>query len=406
MPELPDITIYIEALERRIVGQPLDRRTRSSTPFVLRSVDPPLDAVVGAVVAACARLGKRIVIDAGRRALARHPPHDRRPAALEAAGRASVPASIALAAFEFPTGTLVLTEAGTKRRASLHLVRGEEALAQFDRGGLEVLDADARAFAERLARENHTLKRSLTDPRLFSGIGNAYSDEILHRARLSPLALTQKLSDEEIARLFDATRSDARSNGPTRLRAEAGDGFPEKVTAFRDGDGRPRPLRPALPRLRHARAAHRLRRQRDQLLPALPDGGPDARRPCAVAAAEGGLAEDDRRGGRRECRTCHPARASESRDLHFSDAPYWRTLNDGTRISSGASVTRTNSDTNAKRPRKRMPPEAVPHSLILASYCPAGTATPTAALDASAGTTSIAPYLWFPPQRRRASRES
>jgi formamidopyrimidine-DNA glycosylase len=234
VPELPDVTVYIEALEERIVGQTLDGYAILS-PFILRTVDPPLDAAVGKAVLGVSRLGKRIVMEfedelfvvihlmiAGRfRWLAPN-------------ARKKVPARISLAEFEFATGTLVLTEAGTKRRASLHVIKGRNALAQFDRGGLEVLDATREQFAERLTRENHTLKRSLTDPRLFSGVGNAYSDEILHRAKLSPMKLTSRLSDDEIGRLFDATR-DTLVEWTDRMRAERGEGFPEKVTAFREG---------------------------------------------------------------------------------------------------------------------------------------------------------------------------
>lgn len=234
MPELPDVTVYIEALERRIVGQSLTAYAILSA-FVLRTVEPSLDEIVGRTVLGLERLGKRIIIGfdddlfvvihlmiAGRfRWLAPD-------------ARKKVPAKLSLARFDFPTGSLVFTEAGSKRRASLHVVRGREALRQFDRGGLEVLDAKREAFAERLRQENHTVKRSLTDPRLFSGIGNAYSDEILHRARISPLKLTGKLSDEEIDRLFGATR-ETLIDWTDRMRAETGDGFPEKVTAFREG---------------------------------------------------------------------------------------------------------------------------------------------------------------------------
>ena len=234
MPELPDVSVYIEAMERRILVQPLVAYAILS-PFVLRTVEPSLDELVGRRVERIERLGKRIIIAfendlfvvihlmiAGRfRWLAPN-------------ARNKVPARISLAQLEFPTGTLVFTEAGSKRRASLHVVRGRAALAQFDRGGLEVLDAQPSAFAERLTRENHTLKRSLTDPRLFSGIGNAYSDEILHRARISPLKLTSKLTEEEIGRLFDATR-ETLVDWTERMRVETGDGFPEKVTAFREG---------------------------------------------------------------------------------------------------------------------------------------------------------------------------
>jgi len=231
MPELPDITVYVEALNRRIAGATLgDVRMRS--PFLLRSVDPPISAVKGKVVTEARRLGKRIVFAleddlfmvlhlmiAGRLKW--------REAGKKAAGK------IDLAAFDFSTGTLLLTEAGSKRRASLHLVRGTDALAEFDRGGLEVLTASVTEFAERLTSESHTVKRSLTDPRLFSGIGNAYSDEILHRAKLSPVKLTRRLTGAETEALFDATRA-TLLEWTDRLRTETGDGFPEKVTAFRD----------------------------------------------------------------------------------------------------------------------------------------------------------------------------
>ncbi len=234
MPELPDVTVYIEALERRIAGQQLEAYAILS-PFVLRTVEPSLDDLVGRRVVALERLGKRIIIAFDDELfVVIHLMIAGRFRWLAPTARKKVPARISLAQFEFATGTLVFTEAGTKRRASLHVVRGRAALAQFDRGGLEVLDAKPSAFAERLQRENHTLKRSLTDPRLFSGIGNAYSDEILHRARISPLKLTSKLSDEEIARLFDATR-ETLLDWTERMRVETGDGFPEKVTAFREG---------------------------------------------------------------------------------------------------------------------------------------------------------------------------
>jgi formamidopyrimidine-DNA glycosylase len=230
LPELPDITVYVEALRRRVVGQPLEE-VRLKTPFLLRTVEPPLADLIGKRVVAVERLGKRLVLEmddelfvvihlmiAGRL-------HWRARGA-KSGGRSDI------AAFEFPTGVLSLTEAGTKRRASLHLVRGRRGLAEFTRGGLEPLDGSLEDFGTRLRSENHTVKRSLTDPRLFSGIGNAYSDEILHRARLSPVKLTSRLTDEEIARLFDATRS-TLIEWTERLRAETGDEFPEKVTAFR-----------------------------------------------------------------------------------------------------------------------------------------------------------------------------
>ncbi len=230
MPELPDIVVYAERLEAFVRGEPIERIELRS-PFVLRSVDPPLAAATGKRVRSVRRLGKRLVLVldddlflvlhlmiAGRLRW--------RPVGKKLAGR------MVLAAFGFPRGTLYLTEAGSTRRATLHLVRGEAALAPFERGGLEVLGAPLEQFAARLRAENHTLKRSLTDPRLFSGIGNAYSDEILHRAGLSPLALTSKLSDGDVARLFDATRA-VLLEWTDRLRREVGDGFPEEVTAFR-----------------------------------------------------------------------------------------------------------------------------------------------------------------------------
>ena len=232
MPELPDVVVYVEALERRILGQPL-ARVRLASPFVLRSVDPPVREAEGRRVVAVRRLGKRIGLALeGELFVVIH---------LMIAGRlrwrppgAKTPGRIGLAAFDFPGGTLLLTEAGSKRRASLHLVRGDAALAGFDRGGLEPLETSLAGFRDRLVSESHTLKRALTDPRLFSGIGNAYSDEILHRARLSPVALTRRLDDDGIERLYGAVRA-VLVGWTDRLRREAGDGFPENVTAFRDG---------------------------------------------------------------------------------------------------------------------------------------------------------------------------
>jgi len=232
MPELPDITVYIDHLETRLTGQALER-VRILNPFVLRSVSPPIAVVEGRKVTGVQRMGKRMVIALdGALFLVLH---------LMIAGRlrwlakgAKLPGRGTLAVFEFPDGVLVFTEAGTKRRASLHLVEGEAGLAAIDPGGLEVLEADVEEFAARLKRENHTLKRALTDPRLFSGIGNAYSDEILHRARLSPIALTSSLSERDLKRLYDATRV-TLAEWTERLRKEAGTEFPEKVTAFREG---------------------------------------------------------------------------------------------------------------------------------------------------------------------------
>ena len=232
MPELPDITVYIERLQALLAGQPLER-IQVVNPFVLRSVDPPVAVLEGRRPSGFRRLGKRIAIAfdgpgdlflvihlmiAGRLRW--------RPAGKKLGGR------MVLAALQFPAGTLYLTEAGTTRRATLHVVAGEVALAGFDRGGLEVLEADLNSFEARLRSENHTLKRALADPRLFSGIGNAYSDEILHRARLSPMVLTGKASAEEVAMLYQATRQVLRE-WTERLRREVGEGFPEEVTAFR-----------------------------------------------------------------------------------------------------------------------------------------------------------------------------
>ena len=230
MPELPDVTVYLEALERRILGARLER-VRLLTPFVLRSVDPPLSAATGKAVVGFRRLGKRIVIGLQDDLfLVIH---------LMIAGRlhwrpagARPPGKIGLAAFDFSTGTLILTEAGTKRRASLEVVRGETALREHDPGGIDVFTAPLDAFQSALTAENHTLKRVLTDPRVFSGVGNAYSDEILHRARLSPVKQSQSLDAEEIRRLWEATRT-VLTEWIERLRQEAGEDFPEGVTAFR-----------------------------------------------------------------------------------------------------------------------------------------------------------------------------
>ncbi len=231
MPELPDITVYIEALASRLVGQPLER-TRIAKPFLLRSVDPPISATEGKRVTGVRRMGKRIILELEDDLfLVIHLMIAGRLRWLPAGGK--VPGKIGLAAFDFPNGSLILTEAGSKRRASLWLVRGEQALEQFERGGLEVLDSSLAQFTERLVQENHTLKRSLTDPRLFSGIGNAYSDEILHRAKLSPIKHTRRLSEDENQRLFDATRV-VLVEWTQRLRRESKGDFPAKVTAFRE----------------------------------------------------------------------------------------------------------------------------------------------------------------------------
>jgi formamidopyrimidine-DNA glycosylase len=232
MPELPDIELYLHALKPRIVGQRVEG-VRLASPFLLRSIDPPVEALIGREVRALRRIGKRIVWQFDGELFAVF--H------LMIAGRfrwkergASVPGKVGLAAFDFPSGTLLLTEAGSKRRASLHLVRGEPALQDHDPGGLEVIGATAEAFAAVLRRENHTIKRALTDPHLLSGIGNAYSDEILHAARMSPMKLTAQMTDAEIAALYRHVVSTLQ-NWRDRLIQEAGEAFPEKVTAFRDG---------------------------------------------------------------------------------------------------------------------------------------------------------------------------
>lgn len=230
MPELPDITVYLDALDRRVLGRTL-WRVQLVSPFVLRSVDPPLSAVSGKVVRELRRIGKRIVfaldddlfLVVHLMVAGRFKWHDKTP---------KLSRRLALAAIEFDSGTLVLTEAGTKRRASLYVVRGENALRELDRGGMEVLTSSRNDFTARLRSENHTLKRSLADPRLFSGIGNAYSDEILHRAGLSPLMLTSRLSDDQATRLHAATLA-TLTEWIDRLRAETADQFPTKVTAFR-----------------------------------------------------------------------------------------------------------------------------------------------------------------------------
>jgi formamidopyrimidine-DNA glycosylase len=232
VPELPDILLYLRALEPRIVGQPLER-VRLASPFLLRSVEPPITAAEGRTVRSLRRLGKRIVIGLeGEVYLVLH---------LMIAGRlrwrergAAIPGKVGLAAFDFPGGTAILTEAGSRRQASLHVVAGQSGLAAHDPGGLDVLAIDREVFAEALRAENHTIKRALTDPAIFSGIGNAYSDEILHAAKLSPMKLTRALDENEVTRLFEAVRSTLRL-WIARLQEEAGDSFPEKVTAFRDG---------------------------------------------------------------------------------------------------------------------------------------------------------------------------
>jgi len=232
VPELPDLTVYVEALRARVVGTRLER-VRLGSPFLLRTVDPPLDRTAGRLAESVDLLGKRIVISlAGDIHLVLH---------LMIAGRihwkpagAKLEGRRGLAAFDFERGTLTMTEAGSKRRAALHVVGGAANLGALDRGGLDVVHSSGDEFRQALLAENHTVKRALTDPRLFSGIGNGYSDEILHAARLSPLQLTRNLDDEEIERLHAAVVATLR-HWTDRLRAETGDAFPEKVTAFRDG---------------------------------------------------------------------------------------------------------------------------------------------------------------------------
>ena len=268
---------------------------RVANPFLVRTVEPSIGAAAGRRVRALRRIGKRIAIGLEDELyLVVH---------LMIAGRlhwkepgASLPKRRGLAAFDFPGGTLTLTEAGSKRRASLHVIAGEGALAALDPGGVDVMDADLDTFARVLTKRNHTLKRALTDPHVFSGIGNAYSDEILHRARLSPVKLTERMAPDEIARLHAAARR-TLTEWTERLRAEAGEGFPEKVTAFRPDMGRPRTLRRAVPGLRRPGPAYRPRRSRDQLLRALPDRRQALGRPRAVAPAEEGLAPYPRRAG-------------------------------------------------------------------------------------------------------------
>jgi formamidopyrimidine-DNA glycosylase len=231
MPELPDVTVYVELIAAKTVGRTIDR-VRVASPFVVRSVDPPVSTAEGKTVRDVRRIGKRIAIGLDDDIwVVIH---------LMIAGRfrwlspgAKIPGRLGLAAFDFENGTLLLTEAGTQRRASITLVRGQEALDAIDRGGVEPLEIDEATFADQLKKENHTLKRSFTDPTLFSGIGNAYSDEIFHRARISPIKLTSRLTDEEISRLYSATR-DVLVEWTNRLRSEAGGEFPKKVTAFHD----------------------------------------------------------------------------------------------------------------------------------------------------------------------------
>ena len=289
MPEFPDVTVYIEALSERVLNQPI-QKIRIGSPFVLRSFDPAIGAAEGKKVLALRRLGKRIVFELDDELfLIIH---------LMIAGRfhwkpkgAKIARKYGQAAFDFPNGTLLLTEAGTKKRASIYLVRGRAALQEHDPGGLEVFDASLEQFREALTRENHTLKRSLTDPHLFSGIGNAYSDEILHRARLSPIRLTQQMTAVEIETLYHAIR-ESLNDWVERLRKERGSELPGKSHRLPPRHGRPRQIPKAVSGLRLSRPAYRPRRERNQLLRALPDRWKVTGRPIAVAASKRGLAAD------------------------------------------------------------------------------------------------------------------
>ncbi len=287
MPELPDIALYLEALAARVVGQPI-LKLRIGNPFVVRTIEPPPSDLAGREVLGLRRLGKRIVfVLSDEFFIVVH---------LMIAGRlrwrdagAAIPGKVGLAAFDFPSGTVIFTEAGSKRQASIHIVRGEAALAALDPQGLEVLDADLPTFASRLRQENHTLKRALTDPHIFSGIGNAYSDEILHAARLSPMKTVAALSDDEVARLFAATRATLEAWIATPARG-SGWRVPREGHRVPSRDGGSRPLRPALPGLRVPRAADCLHAERGQLLQPLSDRRTAPLRSRVVALAQGGLA--------------------------------------------------------------------------------------------------------------------
>ena len=270
MPELPDIAAYLDALAPRVLGQPLER-LRIGNPFIVRTIRPEPGDLAGHLVLRLDRIGKRIVFafDSDLFAIVH----------LMIAGRfrwrdrgAAIPGKVGLAAFDFPSGTLLLTEAGSRRQASIHLVEGEEAVRTFDPGGLEVMQADFDQFFGRLIRHNHTLKRALTDPHIFSGIGNAYSDEILHAAQLSPMKLTSSLSREEVQRLFEATAANARGlDGEAPGRGQGG--LSRKSHGIPGRDGGARPVWQALSGLRLSRSAHRLCAQRGQLLQPVSDGG-------------------------------------------------------------------------------------------------------------------------------------
>ena len=294
MPELPDVVVYTEALTSTVVNRTLERLSIPS-PFVLRSVTPPIQSVVGQEIRGIRRIGKRIVLTFGSDLfLVVHLMIAGRLRWRERGRKLGLGPKIVLASFEFAHGTLWLTEAGSKKRASMQLVQGEGALNALNPGGVEPLQITNEQFLDALTRENHTVKRALTDPHLFSGIGNAYSDEILHAARLSPLKLTRTLADEEVSPALRGDPSHASSVDRTSAARSQGrvsgesHGFPRR-------DGGPRPLQAAVSGLRNAGAANRVRRQRVQLLRSLPDGRPSARRSCDVASARRRLASHHRR---------------------------------------------------------------------------------------------------------------
>ena len=296
MPELPDVELYLAALRPRILGRPLER-VRVASPFFVRTFDPPLSALVGHRIVDLQRMGKRLVwtFDDSLFVVIH----------LMIAGRfrwleagAQIPGKIGLAAFDFDNGTLAVTEAGSRKQASLHVLRGADEVAAHDPGGVEVFELTEAEFARILRAENHTLKRALTDPHLFSGIGNAYSDEILHAARLSPLKLTQSLTDGEIAALFTSTRL-LLHEWTERLTRGRGREVPGEGHRLPQGHGSPRPISPTVSPLRISDPAHRLRAQRVQLLSDVSDQRPPAGRPRHVAAPARRLAPDVGRAGAR-----------------------------------------------------------------------------------------------------------
>ncbi len=296
MPELPDLIVYMDALTRRVMNTRLERIAVRS-PFVLRSVEPSLDTVFGQKVTTIERVGKRLVLGFEPDLfLVIHLMIAGRLRWFDREGTPAKPPSpkLVLATLEFEHGTLIFTEASSKKRASMRMVRGRDALRAIDPGGIEPLSATREEFQQALVRENHTVKRALTDPRLFSGIGNAYSDEILHAAKLSPLKLTGSLLDEEIVRVFDADANDASRVDRSTARADRRR-FSREGDGLSCRDGGPRPLQEAVSRLRCAGPADRLRRQRVQLLRPVPDRRPRPGRSIVVALAEGRLAAKHRR---------------------------------------------------------------------------------------------------------------